>query len=233
LHSYKPPYPLTYFSIITPFFPSGGYEIIETELIWKGRGILSQNIEIEFKNLLNKKEYEELIRFFSIKENEFFTQENHYFDTADFALKEQGSALRIRQKDDQYEMTLKQPFQNGLLETNQILSSEEASISFSQGKLPSGLIQDLISKMGISFTSIGYFGSLKTKRVEFSYENGLLVLDHSYYLNKDDYEVEYEVENYEIGKQLFFQLLSRCGIPKRETANKIQRFYQQKYQLKM
>jgi uncharacterized protein YjbK len=211
----------------------GVYEIIETKLIWKGRGVLSQNIEIEFKNMLNKEEYEQLIRFFSIKENEFFTQVNHYFDTANFALKEQGTALRIRQKENKYEMTLKQPIQNGLLETNQILSSEEASISFSQGKLPSGMIQDLVSKMGISFTSIGYFGSLKTKRVEFNYENGLFVLDHSYYLNKEDYEVEYEVENFEIGKQLFHQLLSRHGIPKRETANKIQRFYQQKYQLKM
>jgi uncharacterized protein YjbK len=193
---------------------------------------MSQNIEIEFKNMLTKEEYENLITFFSIKEDDIFTQENHYFDTADFALKEQGSALRIRKKGNEYEMTLKQPAIEGLLETNQVLSKEEASDAITQGLLPSGIIQNLISKMNISFSNLSYFGSLTTKRVEFKFENGLLVLDHSYYLNKEDYEVEYEVESYQHGKQIFLQLLKQHGIPNRETENKIRRFYHQKYKLR-
>lgn len=192
---------------------------------------MSQNIEIEFKNMLNKKEYERLITFFSIKEDDIFTQENHYFDTNDFALKEQGSALRIRKKGNNYEMTLKQPAMEGLLETNQILSKEMATAAFSLGLLPSGSIKRLISKMNIPFSKLTYFGSLQTKRVEFTYEKGLLVLDHSYYLNKEDYEVEYEVENYQYGKQLFLKFLEQHGIPNRETENKIRRFYHQKYEL--
>ncbi|WML43394.1 CYTH domain-containing protein [Neobacillus sp. PS3-40] len=187
--------------------------------------ILSQNIEIEFKNLLIKEEYERLISFFSLPEDAFFTQENHYFDTSTFDLKEQNSALRIRQKGNHFEMTLKQPATDGLLETNQILSKEEASIAFSKGILPVGMIQNLVSKMEIPFSNLMYFGSLTTKRAEFNYENGLLVLDYSSYLNKEDYEVEYEVENYQRGKQLFLQFLNQHGIPQRETKNKIVRFY--------
>jgi uncharacterized protein YjbK len=191
---------------------------------------LSQNIEIEFKNMLNKEEYDKLICYFNIEAKDFFTQENHYFDTPDFALKHQKSALRIRQKGDQFEMTLKQPIEEGLLETNQIITKEEASKAFSQHTLPGGVIQNQLSKMDISLAKLRYFGALTTKRVEFRYENGLLVLDHSYYLNKEDYEVEYEVDNYQLGQQLFYQFLHQHGIPLRESENKIQRFYHQKYQ---
>lgn len=189
---------------------------------------MSQNIEIEFKNILLKEEFLLLIHHFSIKESQFFDQENHYFDTPNFSLKEQNSALRIREKNGQYEMTLKQPAKEGLLETNQLLSMEEALIALSGGGLPAGTVSEMIANMSISYAKLTYFGSLKTKRVEFTYHNGLLVLDHSSYLNKEDFEVEYEVENYREGDQVFHQLLQRFNIPVRKTDNKIKRFYQQK-----
>ena len=56
-----------------------------------------------------------------------------------------------------------------------------------------------------------------------------MVFDHSYYLNKEDFEVEYEVENFEHGQQIFLQWLEQHRIPERKTENKIKRFYQQKY----
>ena len=90
---------------------------------------LSQNLEIEFKNMLTKEEYESVIKTFHIHESSIYTQENHYFDTADFDLKEKSSALRIRQKDGKFEMTLKQPCKEGLLETNQALTPGVLKIS--------------------------------------------------------------------------------------------------------
>jgi uncharacterized protein YjbK len=125
-------------------------------------------------------------------------------------------------------MTLKQPQDDGLLETNQRISPNEAEHALRNGKLPSGPIKNLISKMKISFSDIEYFGSLITKRAEITYKNGLLVFDHSYYLNKEDFELEYEVENYQDGKKIFLQFLEQYKIPQRKTENKIQRFYQQK-----
>jgi uncharacterized protein YjbK len=55
-------------------------------------------------------------------------------------------------------------------------------------------------------------------------------VDHSIYLNNEDYELEYEVENYQSGKEIFLELLKRLNIPERKTENKIRRFYRQKYQ---
>lgn len=189
---------------------------------------MSQNIEIEFKNILSEKEYELLLKKFNINEKQIFSQENHYFDTPNFALKEKKSALRIRQKPDHFEMTLKQPASVGLLETNQVLTMEEASEAIQFGKLPTGIIQNLIEEMDIPYKTIGYFGSLLTKRVEFDYKEGLLVLDHSYYLNKEDFELEYEAKNYRDGLRIFQEFLRLHGIPKRITENKILRFYNQK-----
>lgn len=190
---------------------------------------MSQNLEIEFKNMLSKEEYQTLLEFFCIPEEKIFSQENHYFDTEAFALKSKGSALRIRQKGSEYEMTLKQPAPEGLLETNQRLSAAAATLAINSSVLPEGRIKEIILNMNISFSAIKYFGSLTTKRAETDYKGGLLVFDHSYYLNQEDFELEYEVVTYQYGQEVFKQLLQEHGIPERKTMNKIRRFYQQKY----
>ena len=48
---------------------------------------MSEEIEIEFKNLLTEKEYQTLLYSFNATENELFTQINSYFDTPDWDLK--------------------------------------------------------------------------------------------------------------------------------------------------
>lgn len=189
---------------------------------------MPQNLEIEFKNILTKAEYETLLHAFNITEDQIFSQENHYFDTSDFALKHAGSALRIRKKHNDYEMTLKQPLENGLLETNQKLSFQETKQAF-QGRLPEGEIKSKIESMAIPFSRIEYFGSLLTNRTELEYKGGLLVLDHSLYLNKEDYELEFECQNFKEGSEVFYELLRLYRIPERKTKNKIQRFYDEKY----
>ncbi|MED3551573.1 CYTH domain-containing protein [Cytobacillus praedii] len=190
---------------------------------------MSQNIEIEFKNLLTKQEFEKLVNHFKLKDTDFFTQENHYFDTPDFALKEQGSALRIRKKGEKYEITLKQPYQDALLETNESLEPLAAEKIFETGTIRNETIKGLIKKMNIDPDRIQYFGSLSTKRAEVEYENGLIVIDNSFYLNIEDFELEYEVSNRNDGQKKFSALLEQLVIPVRKTENKIKRFYNIKY----
>ncbi|MEH7177474.1 CYTH domain-containing protein [Neobacillus vireti] len=191
---------------------------------------MSETIEIEFKNLLTKDEYQILLGAFKVEESQIKSQKNHYFDTPNFALKKLGSALRIREKGNHFEMTLKQPAAVGLLETTQLLIANEFQAAIQYGTLPKGEIHDRIQQLDdISFSLIEYFGSLLTKRAEFQYKNGILVLDHSLYLKTEDYEVEYEVEDFQLGQAAFQELLHQFRIPIRKTQNKIERFYQQKY----
>jgi uncharacterized protein YjbK len=190
---------------------------------------MSEQIEIEFKNLLTKKEFDHLIQQFRIKPEQFIIQKNHYFDTENFDLKKYNSALRIREKNSTYEMTLKQPLKNqkGLLETNWDLDHLTANSIIKDGGIPDSKIADKISDLKIDPQTIHYFGTLTTKRVEVPYKSGLLVLDNSSYFQIEDYEVEFEVHDYEQGKNEFDQLLREAAIPIRPTKNKVQRFYNQ------
>ncbi|MBY0121009.1 CYTH domain-containing protein [Bacillus sp. S/N-304-OC-R1] len=188
-----------------------------------------QHIEIELKNIVTKEEFNSLIQYFNFCEEDFFSQENHYFDTKDFALKKAGCALRIRQKNNQFELTLKQPHNEGLLETNEYIEAHTAEKMFQSGEIISQSIKNLIREMNIDPANMQYFGSLTTRRAETKYNNGLIVLDHSFYLNKEDYEIEYEVSNREEGLEVFSSLLTQLRIPLRKTENKIMRFYLEKY----
>jgi uncharacterized protein YjbK len=191
--------------------------------------VLTQSIEIEFKNMLTPLEYEKIKTYFQLQESSFFRQENHYFDTPDFQLKQAGAALRIRKKKADFELTLKQPIKEGLLETNQVLTEAEAKIALVSNVLPTGPVSNLISEMNIVYSEIEFFGTLTTIRAEWEYQKGLLVLDYSTYLNTSDYELEYEVDDRESGQAAFNQLLDSLQIPLRKTENKIKRFYYQKY----
>lgn len=189
-----------------------------------------QEIEIEFKNLLTFDEFTSLCSAFKVKSEDFFSQVNHYFDTPAFSLKEKGCALRVRNKGDNFTLTLKQPATEGLLETHQAVSEEEF-VSMKEGtvSLLEGTISSILKdELAIDPSEVLYFGSLRTNRVELPYKNGLLVLDESNYMETSDFEVEFEVNNFAEGEKLFQELLTSYGIPLRETKNKIVRFYESK-----
>lgn len=192
---------------------------------------MTQNIEIEFKNMLTESEFQLLLKHFSMRESDFFQQENHYFDTPDFSLKQSGCALRIREKKSGFELTLKQPHPDGLLETNEKLTREHAQALLNGQALQDGIIKEQLTQLNINTDLLCYFGSLVTKRAEIEYQGGVLVFDLSTYLNVQDYELEYEVNDRAEGQAVFVQLLSELNIPVRKAKNKVKRFYERKQAL--
>lgn len=184
-----------------------------------------QELEIEFKNMLTRDEFLRLQNAFAVSEKAFFTQENHYFDTPDFSLKQAKSALRIRTKNGQSVLTLKEPADACLMETHQEILFPTDLAAFT---IPEGQVKKQLLKLGIEVCQLEYFGTLATSRAEKKLETGVIVLDNSRYINQEDYELEFEVSDYEKGKQDFDALLSEFQIPVRETKNKIVRFYEAK-----
>ncbi|MGM7700925.1 CYTH domain-containing protein [Pseudalkalibacillus sp. Hm43] len=191
--------------------------------------MMEQELEIELKNLVTREEFEKLISHFSIPKDQFKSQTNHYFDTSDFALKKHGCALRIRKKGNTYTFTLKEPQGDGLLESNERLSEKDAELLINgEGIETSELLDHLQEKYQIQPTDLYSLGSLETNRHEESYRSGLLVFDHSKYLGIEDFELEFEVPDRKQGEDEFNVLLSEFNIPKRQTPNKIQRFFDRK-----
>ncbi|EIE5735862.1 CYTH domain-containing protein, partial [Listeria innocua] len=188
-----------------------------------------KELEIEFRNLLTKEEYDRLIEDFRIKEDDFFEQTNFYLDTADFGLKERNSALRIRQLETQYQLTLKTPEARGLMETTQILAADQATAITDGANIPVGPVRDTLKEIGINHEDLQVFGSLKTIRAEKDYKKGLLVFDKNFYGSISDFDLEYEVSDYDKGKEIFDKLLKEYQITNHPAENKVARFYNHVY----
>lgn len=190
---------------------------------------MKQELEIEFKNLLNKVEYDKISQSeFSDKKQQKITQTNHYFDTKNQDLKKIKSALRIRKTNTFKELTLKSPSQGFLLETNVSLSNNEYSeiLETEQIKL-SSYVSDL-NIIDISEDSIFYlFNSFKTVRYEKQVGDHLIVLDQTTFQNEEvDYELEVESTDAETGKDFFKNFLDKNEIPLRPASPKIARAQQ-------
>ena len=59
---------------------------------------MNKNVEVEFKSLISKEEYDRLLKKF--KNTKSNIQTNHYFDTNRFSLKASEISFKIREKDD-------------------------------------------------------------------------------------------------------------------------------------
>jgi uncharacterized protein YjbK len=199
-----------------------------TKTLQRGAPKMSQQIEIEFKNLLTEEEFDKLLNVFSVDQSHFFQQTNYYLDTAHAELRQAKCALRIREKNGQFKLTLKQPVEHGLLETDQPISKEEFK-AFNQNEgLPPGHVTEIIENLQIPLQSVNLLGSLTTKRAKIPYKNGELFFDESKYFQKRDFELEYEVDAYDDGENIFSNLLARYDIPVRNTPSKIMRFLTEK-----
>ncbi len=185
---------------------------------------MTQELEIEFKNMLTKKEYTNLLTFYGGSSPNTWVQTNYYMDTPDLALKKQKSALRIRQLPDRAECTLKTPYQNHLLETTTVLTKQEAQEMIDSNTFVlSEQMNSMLTNMDIDVKQLTFLVSLTTERFEQKYGECLLVLDKSTYGTKEDYELEIESTNETEGLRFFHALLDKHRIPVRKTENKVRR----------
>lgn len=185
---------------------------------------MEQEIEIEFKNLLTKPEYKQLLKQMPFSQT-CKRQTNYYFETTTFALRNRSSALRIREKNNHYTLTFKEPYEQGLLETNIQLTQREVKQFLQHQTTNNEQVNNLLAKIGIFPNDLMYYGYLTTHRRKLTCYNYEIVLDHSFYNGKQDYELECEVNEYKNGKKIFQDILNRFNIPIRKTPSKIERFF--------
>ncbi|GEK34292.1 CYTH domain-containing protein [Kurthia sibirica] len=187
---------------------------------------MSQQLEIEFKNMLTKEEFQQICDFFSIEQTDFHVQKNHYFDTPDGQLRAKRCGLRIRQLPTRNELTLKEPQQGiALVETTDFLCDDVVTtILDGQSSILAVDVQQRLNALQINTNDLQLLGTLSTTRAEINYKDGLLVFDYSQYACQEDYELEYEVQHEETGKHIFENLLKEQQIPLRPADKKLARF---------
>ncbi|MGX7420169.1 CYTH domain-containing protein [Carnobacterium gallinarum] len=191
---------------------------------------MSEQLEIEFKNMLTKAEYIQLLDYFQAHESSFFTQTNSYFDTPTWTLKKLGAGLRIRLLPHSAELTLKTPFQDGLLETTDSLSLHEGQQLIANKTIKlNGAVAEKLVELGVTPQELNLLGTLTTKRFEKETKDGLFVLDESQYEGITDYELEFEVKNHASGKLVFDNFLTTQQLSIRPAKNKIARMIEARY----
>lgn len=186
---------------------------------------MSQEIEIEFKNVLTKEQYDYLLKQFNVDDKMIVRQTNHYFDTPQMSLKSLSSGLRIRETKDKIVCTLKEKTAENIhLETTDEITRQQADLMLDGENFFAPNVKERLIHLTIPVEQLHVFGSLTTDRVELDFKGGTIVFDHSFYLQQDDYEVEYETSNEIEGNKIFDDFLKEHQIEKQIADKKIARF---------
>lgn len=184
-------------------------------------------IEKEFKNLITKENYEEILNDYQKILTTSITQTNSYYDYQGI-LKSHHIALRIRTIEGQStgEITLKIPQDTyEVLEITETLPIDMLQ-SFNAQKeftLPEKIYKALVSQK-IHLKNAQQTAQLTTHRKQGPLSaNELLVLDESHYNGHCDYEIEMEVNDLQQGERVFNQFLHQYGIKRQQADSKIKR----------
>lgn len=173
------------------------------------------NIEIEFKTAITQETYKMLLKEFVLEGN-VFLQTNYYFDNDDLSLNKDQTVLRIRQKGDLYKVTLKKQSNKQAFENHVVITKDRALSMIEHGFNTSEFFDDLN-------LDVKFLASLDNYRVSTPHLENTLFLDRCDYHNITDYELEYEVSNFEEGEKAFHNLLKKYKIPYRKTKRKSER----------
>ena len=171
---------------------------------------MSNAIEIEAKALVSQDDYRKLAKLFP--DSPRYTQTNHYIDSDTRILNKEGIALRIREKNGQYELTLKTPLSQGLLEKNCVITKQQFDDFKEKGIFPKGDTSRFLTMLDIDIATLKILTSLTTDRIDVEYKGGLLSIDRNCYSGKTDYEVEFEYNNLGGAKKVLSDLFEENGI---------------------
>lgn len=170
---------------------------------------MKEELEIEYKTLLNEETYNQILENYKDKIYESYIQINYYLSHP--ILNQKKYMLRIRKKKNTYELTLKRPLHNHRLETN-IPISKETKDKILNHQTVKNEIMDILFKEGIQIAEIENKFSLTTYRTDIHLNNGILSLDKNEYLGMVDFELEYEVNNEEEGFKQFLEIIQPYSI---------------------
>lgn len=187
---------------------------------------MHEEIEIEYKSLLTKEEFDNLVKKYLPEASSHHTQTNVYWDTSTHQLQSGETALRIRLLEQAAEVTLKEPVTDGLWETTEKISLAKAKEAIQNQTFPAlnNFKDKLAHKYHLSLKELQIIGQLTTTRIEIPItKDALLVLDESWYHGHHDFELEMEVSNAQTGRPFFLDFLTQNQLIYRPAANKIAR----------
>ena len=184
---------------------------------------MAKVLEHEFKTMLTKKEYVDVMTFFT--EHRGNLQINYYFDTNRFTLKASEIGLRVRKRENvNYEITCKRKKGYVAQVLNEFITKEQFDEFIETGEIPAEAIRKDLEDILKGQKLVNYM-SLATFRISFPYKSGRLCIDKCKYVDTVDYELIYECNQYEKGKKEFVETVKSLGIAYKKADAKMKRAY--------
>lgn len=143
------------------------------------------NHEIEFKTLLSKEQFNQLVSDYP--EAHLHDQTNVYYESESVNLKEMGFAMRIRDVDGKHLFTMKQKAEAGHHEYELYLDENSTEA------LDHPELKQLFERFEITGPFV-IAGKLHTLRRSVQLKHGELCLDENEYCGIKDYELEFEID---------------------------------------
>lgn len=168
---------------------------------------MATNIEIEAKVLITKDSYEKVLEHFTHLISKQFTQINYYIDSEKETLRKHGVGLRIRQIYNSYEITLKTPMSEGLLEKTESITLEQYNDMQEKRIFPDTKIKTFLIMLGFDVNELFILTTLKTLRSDIKMPTYSFSIDKNIYSNIVDYELEREGNN---AQQALSDLIEIC-----------------------
>lgn len=178
------------------------------------------NIEYEYKIIITHDNYQKLQNYLkTLYNNSTYTQVNIYFDDHKNTLKQNKSALRIRQLNSTLEWTFKQSYEKyKKLELKQLTLFD----NFDTIEKP---ILSKLHELNISTSNLKQLCKITTTRTDFKFLSSTLSLDYNVFndnINHFDYELELEIFN-ENDLNQFKDLMKKFNIEHIQAKNKVAR----------
>lgn len=173
---------------------------------------MNKDIEFEERLMLNKEQYEELMRLYSSsKDASIISQINYYFDDEDLSLRNAHKVLRIRVINNaKYELTMKIKGDNGDIELNNYLDKNTCDNIIQTLEFNNPSIEEEIKK--VTNKNIKLITSLKTTRLEVKFPTHLLVIDVNYYNDVMDYDLEVEASSKDDALKYILEYASKYSL---------------------
>ena len=165
---------------------------------------MNELLEIEYKMLLDKDIFYKILDDYKDDIYHQYIQTNYYLTNT--SLKEKKYMLRIREKENKCEMTLKRPHLNHSLETNISISLKDKN-NILNGHMIDNEIMNILKDENIDISTLKNEISLTTHRYDIILKEGTLSLDINTYNNITDYEIEFEVSDEKTGYDKFLSLI--------------------------
>jgi uncharacterized protein YjbK len=185
---------------------------------------IKRETEQELKFAVCEKEFEYLQEVFAAKSGK--TQRNYYFDTRNMDFYQRKIVVRIREIEGMYVLTAKVGKKADWAdycnqEFNCMIPAEKADEFLREG-MSIGIVYELLGEEcteNSQADKLFCIGKMTTLRYETDFCGGFVCLDHNSYMDKTDYELEFEYKTVE-QKEKLIVFLREKNVEMRASSSK-------------